>query len=195
MNIFYSLNRPATAVLIALAAAQAAHAVADPRSVVCAQACTLQLKAAKGFIDIKVPSASGTLRTLYNPGDRFDLEAGKEYVLFLNESMEGWFSFDLLFTPQGRQRRLVLPGEGQPRGPVPAGGPDLLPPETQHLIGHCDCAEARLRSPHAAAALFFDDVNAVVFPGLRVVIHVRPDGPRCLIVDVQHFHQVRLALV
>lgn len=100
MNIFYSLHRPATVALVALAASQAVHAVADPRRVICAQACTLQLKAAKGFIDIKVPSASGTLRTLYNPGDQFDLEAGKEYVLFLNESADGWFSFDLLFTPK-----------------------------------------------------------------------------------------------
>jgi hypothetical protein len=100
MNIFYHLRRPATLALLALAAAQAVHAVADPRKVVCAQPCTIQLKAAKGFIDIKVPTASGNLKTLYNPGDRFDLEAGKEYVLFLNESVEGWFSFELLFTPK-----------------------------------------------------------------------------------------------
>jgi hypothetical protein len=100
MSIFCRLHRPATAALFALAAAQAAHAVADPRTVVCAQACTVQLKAAKGFIDVKVPNASGNLKSLYNPGDRFDLEAGKKYVLFLNESMEGWFSFELLFTPK-----------------------------------------------------------------------------------------------
>jgi hypothetical protein len=94
------LHRPAAAVLVLLAAAQAAQAVADPRRVVCAQSCTVQLKAAEGFIDIKVPSASGNLKTLYNPGDRFDLEAGKEYVLFLNESIKGWYSFQLVFTPK-----------------------------------------------------------------------------------------------
>lgn len=54
MNIFYNLPRPAAFALLALATAPAVHAVADPRTVVCAQACTLQLKAAKGFIDIKI---------------------------------------------------------------------------------------------------------------------------------------------
>ena len=100
MNIFSRLPRPAAILLTGLVAVQAAHAASDPRKVVCAQACTLQLRAAEGFIDIKVPTASGNLKTLYGPGDRFELQAGQEYVLFLNESIKGWFKFDLTFTPK-----------------------------------------------------------------------------------------------
>lgn len=100
MNYSAGMSRLAGLAFAGLAAISSAQAAQDPRKVVCTQACTLQLKAATGVIDIKVPNASGNLKTLYNAGDRFDLEAGKEYVLFFNESKEGWFSFELQFTPK-----------------------------------------------------------------------------------------------
>jgi len=83
--------------LAAMTLAQAAHAAGDPRKIRCAWPCTLTLTAGVGSIDIKVPLASGTLRTLYKEGDTFDLEAGKDYVLVFQESKEGLFRFDLRF--------------------------------------------------------------------------------------------------
>ena len=95
---------PARLLLVGIASfalVQPARAESDPRKIICAKPCTLVLKAAKGTIDVKIPTASGTLKTLYQDGDSFDLEGGKEYVLKLNESKEGWFSFDLQFKPKG----------------------------------------------------------------------------------------------
>ena len=86
--------------LASIALAQPARAATDPRRIQCASACVLTLKAANGTIDIKVPEASGTLRTLAQSGDAFELEAGRVYVLFLKESNEGRFSFDLQFAPK-----------------------------------------------------------------------------------------------
>jgi hypothetical protein len=95
-----SLSRLAAVAAAGMALAFSARGAEDPRTVVCAQACTLQVQAANGFIDIKTPQASGSLKTLYRKGDRFDLAAGQPYVLFFNESMDGWFSFKLQFTPR-----------------------------------------------------------------------------------------------
>ena len=86
--------------LASIILAQPARAATDPRRIQCASACVLTLKAANGTIDIKVPEASGTLRTLAQSGDAFELEAGRVYVLFLKESNEGRFSFDLQFAPK-----------------------------------------------------------------------------------------------
>ena len=86
--------------LASIALAQPARAATDPRRIQCASACVLTLKAANGTIDIKIPTASGTLRTLAQSGDAFELEGGKDYVLFLKESNEGVFSFDLQFAPK-----------------------------------------------------------------------------------------------
>jgi hypothetical protein len=85
---------------LGLALASTARAEKDPRRIVCAQACTLELKAATGLIEVKVPTASATLKILYRSGDRFDLEGGQDYVLMLNESVDGFFSFDLQFSPK-----------------------------------------------------------------------------------------------
>jgi hypothetical protein len=71
----------------------------DSRRIVCARPCTLRLQAGIGTIEVKVPTASATLKTLYQPGDSYPLDGGKEYVLRFNESPEGYFSFDLQFTP------------------------------------------------------------------------------------------------
>jgi hypothetical protein len=73
----------------------------DSRRILCAQPCTLQVQAAEGTLEVKVPTASATLKTLYQPGDTFDLEGGKDYVLRFNESQGGFFSFDLRFTAKG----------------------------------------------------------------------------------------------
>jgi hypothetical protein len=88
------------AACLGLGLASTARAEKDPRRIVCAQACTLELQAANGLIEVKVPTASATLKTLYRSGDRFDLEGGQDYVLMLNESMDGFFSFDLRFSPK-----------------------------------------------------------------------------------------------
>jgi hypothetical protein len=88
--------------LAALVLVQSARAASDPRKIHCARPCTLVLKAAIGTIDVKFHTVSGTLKTLYQEGDKFELEAGKDYVLFFNESnREGKFSFDLEFIPAG----------------------------------------------------------------------------------------------
>jgi hypothetical protein len=92
--------RLALAACLGLGLASAARAEKDPRRIVCAQACTLELKAANGLIEVKVPTASAVLKTLYRSGDRFDLEGGQDYVLMLNESMDGFFTFDLQFSPK-----------------------------------------------------------------------------------------------
>lgn len=87
--------------LASLALVQPARAASDLRRIVCATSCTLVLKAANGTIDVKTPLASANLRTLYQEGDSFPLEAGKDYVLAFRESKQGWFSFDLEFKPAG----------------------------------------------------------------------------------------------
>ena len=101
MTSFNSSARCLTLALAGLALVQPARAASDPRRIHCASPCTLVLQAGDGSIDIKVPTASGSLRTLYQVGDRFDLEGGKDYVLFFNESAKGMFSFDLQFSPGG----------------------------------------------------------------------------------------------
>jgi len=85
--------------LASLALVQPARAASDLRRIVCTRSCILVLKAANGTIDVKTPLASATLRTLYQAGDSFQLEAGKDYVLAFRESREGMFSFDLQFKP------------------------------------------------------------------------------------------------
>ncbi len=70
--------------MLSLALVQPASAASDPRRILCAKACTLVLKAGNGSIDVKVPTASGTLRTLYKEGDSIQLEGGKDYVLVFN---------------------------------------------------------------------------------------------------------------
>ena len=101
MTRFPSTARLLFAGIASLALVQPARAESDPRKIICAKPCTLVMKACNGSIDIKVPTASASLKTLYQAGDSFDLEGGKEYVLKLNESRDGWFSFDLQFTPKG----------------------------------------------------------------------------------------------
>lgn len=83
--------------LVAMSLVQPAHAAGDPRKILCAWPCTLTMKAGVGTIDVKVPLASGTLKTLYREGDSFELEGGKDYVLVFKESKDGLFSFDLRF--------------------------------------------------------------------------------------------------
>jgi len=78
----------------------AAETAYDSRRIVCAQPCTLRLQAGSGTIEVKIPTASATLKTLYRPGDSFDLEGNKDYVLRFNESQDGFFSFDLQFAPR-----------------------------------------------------------------------------------------------
>ena len=93
---------PARLLLLGAAAcafAQPAQAASDPRRVVSAGPCTVTLKAGTGTIDIKVPTASGTLKTLWQGGDQSPLAGGQEYVFFFTESKEGLFSFDLQFAP------------------------------------------------------------------------------------------------
>jgi hypothetical protein len=87
--------------LISLGLVLPARAASDPRKILCAKATTLVLKAGNGSIDVKIPTASGTLRTLYKEGDSIELEGGKDYVLVFNESKDGRFSFDLQFAPTG----------------------------------------------------------------------------------------------
>ena len=101
MTRFTSPARLLLVGVASLALVQPARAESDPRKILCAVPCTLVLKGAKGTIDVKIPTASASLKTLSRDGDSIDLEAGKEYVLKLNESKEGWFSFDLQFTPKG----------------------------------------------------------------------------------------------
>lgn len=100
MRPFTPPTRLLLAGLACIALAQPARAAADPRRIQCATPCILTLKAANGRIDIKIPTASRTLGTLAQPGDSFELEGGKDYVLMLNESNEGFFSFDLAFAPK-----------------------------------------------------------------------------------------------
>ena len=88
--------------LAVLAAAPPALAESDARKVRCLRPCQLALQTGEGTIEIKNPLASGTLHTLAKPGDAFNLEAGKEYVLKLNESKAGFFRFDLRLTPAGQ---------------------------------------------------------------------------------------------
>ena len=88
--------------LAVLAAAPPALAESDSRKIRCAKPCQLALETGEGSIDIKNPLASGTLGTLAKPGDTFNLEGGKEYVLKLNESKAGFFRFDLRLTPAGQ---------------------------------------------------------------------------------------------
>ena len=78
----------------------AAETAYDSRRIVCAQPCTLRLQAGNGTIEVKIPTASATLKTLYQPGDTFELEGNKDYVLRFNESQDGFFSFDLQFAPR-----------------------------------------------------------------------------------------------
>ncbi len=87
--------------LASLVLVQPAFAAGDPRRVQCAQTCTLTARTLNGSIDIKNPLASGTLKTLAQAGDAYELAGGQEYVLVLNESKAGWFSFELQFTPKG----------------------------------------------------------------------------------------------
>ena len=88
--------------LAVLAAAPPALAESDARKVRCLRPCQLALQTGEGTIEIKNPLASGTLHTLAKPGDAFNLEAGKEYVLKLNESKAGFFRFELRWTPAGQ---------------------------------------------------------------------------------------------
>jgi|GEM_PF-2088196 hypothetical protein len=92
---------PIRLLLAGLALVQPLRAASDSRRIVSAQPCTLVVKAANGTIDIKTPYATATLRTLYQDGDSFQLEGGKDYVLVFRESREGRFSFDLQFKPAG----------------------------------------------------------------------------------------------
>ena len=78
----------------------AGEAAYDSRRIHCEGPCTLRLQAGTGTIEVKVPTASATLKTLYRPGDSFELEGGKDYVLRFNESPDGLFSFDLDFAPR-----------------------------------------------------------------------------------------------
>jgi hypothetical protein len=87
--------------LATFALVQPARAASEYRRILCDRRCTLVLKAATGTIDIKIPTASASLKTLAKYGDSFELEAGKDYVLKLNESPDGLFSFDLQFSPHG----------------------------------------------------------------------------------------------
>ena len=87
---------------LAVLAAFPARAESDFRKIRCARPCQLALLTGEGSIAIKTPLASGTLRTLAKPGDAFNLEAGKDYVLKLNESPAGFFRFDLSLTPAGQ---------------------------------------------------------------------------------------------
>ena len=75
-------------------------AASDPRTIHCAQSTTVTLQAAEGTIDIKNLLASGTLKTLYRQDDHFDLEGGKDYSFFFNESRNGLFRFELQFSPK-----------------------------------------------------------------------------------------------
>ena len=80
---------------------QAAHAESDARRVICARPCILATKTANGTIEVKTPEATNVLKTLYGEGDTFQMEGGKEYVLVFKESKEGFFRFDLQFSPVG----------------------------------------------------------------------------------------------
>jgi hypothetical protein len=75
-------------------------AASDPRTIHCTQTTTVTLQAAEGTIDIKNPLASGTLKTLYRQDDHYDLEGGKDYSFFFNESRNGLFRFELRFSPR-----------------------------------------------------------------------------------------------
>ena len=84
-----------------LALAQMAHAESDSRRIIATRPCTLLAKAVNGTIEIKIPTATSVLKTLAEPGDQFQMEGGREYVLVLKESREGLFRFDLQFAPAG----------------------------------------------------------------------------------------------
>ena len=86
--------------LLAAALGTAVHGATDPRVMVCAQPCTLVLKAADGTIDIKDLQATPTLKTLYKAGDEFHLDANRKYALMLNESKAGLYNFELQLIPQ-----------------------------------------------------------------------------------------------
>jgi hypothetical protein len=97
-----SMNSPARLLLFGLASVtltQMAHAATDPRIILCAKSYTLVLKTGNGTIDIKDLRATPTLATLYKPGDKFELQGGREYALMLNESKDGYFTFDLQLAP------------------------------------------------------------------------------------------------
>lgn len=91
-------SAPARILGLVLAGSLLAHSASDPRSVLCDRPTTLALTGANGTIDIKNPLASGTLKTLYKVGDQYQLQGGQKYVLFLNESSMGFFSFNLQWT-------------------------------------------------------------------------------------------------
>lgn len=90
--------------LFALAAAlgTAARGATDPRVLVCAQPCTLVLKSANGTIDVKDLLATPTLKTLYQPGDEFPVDAHRKYALMLNESKDGFYKFELQLIPKDK---------------------------------------------------------------------------------------------
>jgi hypothetical protein len=87
--------------MLSLALAAVGSAATDARTILCDKPCTVQLLAAKGTIDVRIPTASAILKTLYKTGDQFQLEGNQEYVLSFNESAEGFFSFNLQFVPAG----------------------------------------------------------------------------------------------
>jgi hypothetical protein len=112
MNILTSSVRLVLPGLVCLALARPARAASDPRRILCAQPCTLVLQGANGSIDIKdangctdlnALTARRSLKTLYQSGDQYPLEGGREYVLFFNESNDGLFDFDLQIIPGGQQ--------------------------------------------------------------------------------------------
>ena len=89
--------------LTGLAGFLPAQAAADIRRIHCAQPYQLELGDSKGSIDIKLnPFSQGSLKTLYQPKDSYQLEAGRDYYLMLNEAPEGFFRFDLKLIPVGQ---------------------------------------------------------------------------------------------
>jgi len=87
--------------LASLVLVRPAMAESDHRRVQFAKPYTLVLQAATGSIDVMNPFASQALATLYKDGDSFAFEPGKDYVLKLNESPEGVFSFEWNLKPVG----------------------------------------------------------------------------------------------
>jgi hypothetical protein len=76
-----------------------ALAATDPRVVRCDRPYLLTIKSADGNIEVGLPGARTSLKTLARPGDQFLLQPGQDYIIYLNQSGERLFHFGLAFIP------------------------------------------------------------------------------------------------
>jgi hypothetical protein len=71
----------------------------DPRVVRCDQPYLLTLMQVDGTVEVGLPGARTSLKTLARPGDQFRLEPHQDYIIYLNDSKEQIYHFRLAFIP------------------------------------------------------------------------------------------------